>query len=52
MQDRMEMLYKDDTRVMARVPTQSALGQRPPHCEEFKACLQQALKILEERYEV
>jgi hypothetical protein len=45
------VLYKEET---GNWPGKGKdfISKRPPHCEEFKACLQQALKILEERYEV
>jgi hypothetical protein len=47
------MLYRDDTRIHSRQSKSSGtVFEKPEHCDEFKACLVQALKILEERYEV
>ncbi len=48
------MLYRDDSRIHARQARAAEAHQvvRPEHCDEFKACLVQALKIIEERYEV
>jgi hypothetical protein len=48
------MLIRDDNRINSRhisIHSQAAV-EKPEHCEDFKACLVQALKILEERYEV
>lgn len=48
------MLIRDDNRINSRhisIPIQNST-EKPEHCEEFKACLVQALKILEKRYEV
>jgi len=45
------MLYKEEPRTYTRSSKIQA-SEKPPHAEEFKACLQQALKLLEERYEV
>ena len=48
------MLIRDDNRINSRHIDISiqASPDKPEHCEEFKACLVQALKILEKRYEV
>ena len=47
------MLYRDDNRIHARQANTADAQRtvRPEHCDEFKACLVQALKIIEERYE-
>jgi len=45
------MLYKGD--IKDSRPQNMAHGTtKPPNCEEFKACLTKALKLLEERYRV
>ena len=45
------MLYKEDVKI--RQPqNRPPVSERPQNCEDLKACLKQALKILEERYKV
>jgi len=45
------MLYKDD--VKRGLPAQNlAQAERPPNYEEFRQCLQKALRILEEQHKV